>query len=379
VATSTYETPGDSARDAFESIPDITLLALDLGRPLSTERGAVAKALAMLHNLRGVSSLLSLTLWCRRQRVDVVHVTERPRDALFGLLLARLAGCACLVHAHTSFYAHPTSPISALADWALRHANGVVGVSRFTAATFERDANVPAERVFAVHNAVDVTVSQSDVSSDARLKMRRQLGIPDDAPVVGSVGRLMQGKDQASLLEAMVLVRETLPEARLIIAGLSADVAPDGRGTYGEYLVRRVDELGLRGAVVFTGFLAHHEMPRLYAAFDVFVHPCVEEPFGLVVVEAMARLQPVIAVNAGGIPEIIRQGVDGLLVPPREPALMAERIVGVLSDPVRAGQLARAGRERVLAAFTPGVQAAAMVSVYRRIAGRPATAALLQV
>ncbi|HEX8969443.1 MAG TPA: glycosyltransferase family 4 protein, partial [Chloroflexota bacterium] len=300
----------------------------------------------------------------RSQQVDVVHVTERPRDAMFGLLLARLAGCACLIHAHTSYYPHEPTFTLAASDWVLRQADAVVGVSDFTAGTFRRDAGIAPERVFAVHNAVDEGVLQAKLPDDAGVIVRRRLGISPDALVVGTVGRLMRGKDQASVVEAFGQVRAMRPDARLVIAGTAADTAPDGRGDYGDYLRRRVDDLGLHEAVTFTGLLPHREMPRLYAAFDLFVHPCVEEPFGLVVVEAMSRMLPVIAVSAGGVPEIVRPDVDGLLVPPRQPAALAEAITTLVNDPARAARLARSGRDRVLAAFTARAQAQTMLRVY---------------
>src|SRR5579862_9628556 len=85
-ATSTYEAAGTSTRAALESIPDLTVLPLDLGRPLTGQRGADRVA-ALLRNVRGAGSLVRFALICRRQCIDVIHVTERPRDVLFGLLL----------------------------------------------------------------------------------------------------------------------------------------------------------------------------------------------------------------------------------------------------------------------------------------------------
>jgi glycosyltransferase involved in cell wall biosynthesis len=369
-ATNVYELPGDSARQAFESIPELTLLPLDLGRPMSVQRG-LGRAQAILFNIRAIKTLVSIAAWCRKQRVDIVHVTERPRDALFGLILARLARCACLIHAHTSYYTHGRSLTDDIGDWTLRHADALVGVSGFTAATLWQAGPVLKERVFAVHNAVDTAILQSRLPPDARLAIRHQFGIAADASVVGAVGRLMPGKDQDSLVNAFAWVRQARPDARLIIAGVAADIAPDGLGgNYRDYLERRVAALGLNKSVVFTGYLPHETMAQLYAAFDLFAHPCVEEPFGLVLVEAMVRLLPVVAVNGGGVPEIIRDGVDGLLVPPRDPAAFARRIIELLADSARAQALARAGRARVLAAFTPEVQAAAMVAVYQQVVKR---------
>ena len=161
-ATSTYEAPGASTHAQLERIPDLRLLPIELGQPLSNRHG-VARALALARNMQGIFSLAQLAWLCRRERVDIIHVTERPRDALFGLLLARAAGAACLIHAHTSYYAHNASRLD---NWMLRRADALVGVSRFTAQTYIRDAHVPASRVFAVHNAAD-PVQFVPMSADA--------------------------------------------------------------------------------------------------------------------------------------------------------------------------------------------------------------------
>lgn len=365
-ATSTYEAPGASARAALESIPELTVLPLDLGRPLMGQQG-LAHAAAVVRNTQALACLARLAWLCRRERIDVIHVTERPRDAFFGLLLARLSGSACLIHAHTSYYRHDATR---LGDWTLRHADAVVGVSRFTASTFVRDARLPIDRVFALHNAVDSTVFVPDVPIAERTSMRLRLGIPDGVPLIGCVARLSRWKDQATLLDALVAVRRAVPDARLVLAGTSTDSAPDGQGDYKDYLIRRIAALGLADAVTFAGFVAQHEMPAFYAALDVLAHAAIEEPFGLALVEAMASARPVVAVGAGGVPEIIRDGVDGLLVPKGQPAAMAEALMRVLRDPAFSGRLAHRGRQRVCESFSPEGQAATMLAIYRRVASR---------
>jgi glycosyltransferase involved in cell wall biosynthesis len=362
-ATSSYEAPGASTRAALSAIPDLAVLPLDLGRPLSGQ-GGVKYVAALLRNLRDSTSLVRLAWICRRQHIDVIHVTERPRDVFFGQLLAHLAGSACIIHAHTSYYRHDASRLS---DWLLRQADAVVGVSRFTAGTFVQDAGLPANRVFAVHNAVDGTLFRPDVPRAERAAIRDRLGIPVEVPLIGCVARLSHWKNQATLLDALVAVRHAIPGVRLVLAGSSAGPAPDGQGDYKEYLIRRIAALGLHDAVTFAGFVPQHQMPGFYAALDVLAHPAVEEPFGLALVEAMACGRPVVAVGAGGIPEIIQDGVDGLLVPREQPEALAAALVRVLRDPMLARRLADAGRARVLATFNPERQAAEMLAVYRHV------------
>jgi glycosyltransferase involved in cell wall biosynthesis len=365
-ATSVREQPGVSVRKTLEAIPDLSLLTLDLGRPIGRHRG-LARAMALLANLRGTASLVRLARWCSDNDVDVIHVTERPRQALFGLLVARLAGCACLIHAHTIYYPRDATR---LANWRLRQAHAIVGVSRFTASSFEQLGEVSPGRVFTVHNAVDGDVFRPTRAAAGRAQMRQRLGIPHDAVVIGCVARLMQWKGQGTLLETFASVRQVLPTARLVLAGLPADNAPDGKGDYRDYLMRRIHALGLQDAVTLPGFLPQTEMPEFYGALDVLAHPSVEEPFGLAVVEAMASMCPVVAIDRGGIPEIVRHGMDGLLMPAENPTAMAEAIIMVLGNPVLAEQLAHSGRQRVLETFTPEIQAAAMLRVYEQIVAR---------
>jgi glycosyltransferase involved in cell wall biosynthesis len=362
-ATSALEEPNRSARAAFSAIPDVTVLPLELGQPMGSQRG-VGRATAVLDNARGAASLVPLARWCREQRVDIVHVTERPRQSLFGLLLARLAGCACLVHAHTTFYPHDATRLATLR---LRQADALVGVSHFTADSYRRLVGLPAARVFAVHNAVDTAVFAPVNAAAGREQMRRRLGIGDDVPLIGCIARLMRWKGQGTLLESFAEVRRSVPNAQLVLAGSPADSAPDGVGDYRDYLLRRTTALGLEGAVSLPGFLPPSDMPAFYGALDVVAHPSMEEPFGLAIVEAMACERPVVAIDGGGVPEIITSGVDGLLVPAEEPDAMARAVVRLLKDRDTGRQLATRGRAHVLDRFTPDKQAAAMLDVYRRV------------
>jgi glycosyltransferase involved in cell wall biosynthesis len=362
------ELPGVSVHAALAAIDDLELQTLDLGRPIGRHHG-LARIRPVLDNLRGMSSLVRLALWCRSNGVDIVHVTERPRQALFGLLVARLAGAACLIQAHTVYYPRDATRFS---NWRLHQADAVVGVSNFVARSFQRHGQLPEDRVFAVHNAVDANVFCPEVAAMGRDEMRQQLGLPHDAVVIGCVARLMAWKGQDVLLQAFTRVRGQIPRAHLVLAGTSAESAPDGRGDYRDYLLRQVSNLGLDGYVHLPGFLLQTAMPRFYGALDLVAHPSIEEPFGLAVVEAMASGRPVVAVNRGGIPEIIRDGLDGVLVPAQEPTALASAIVHLIHQPQLAAQLSGAGRRRVVEVFTPEAQAERMARIYETVAIRRA-------
>ena len=364
VATNALEPGEESARAAFESVANLHVTTAHLGRPLTgTQRPS--RVLALAANGRALASVARLALWCRQQGVDIVHVTERPRNALLGVLLARLADAACLIHAHTAYYEHDANT---LGDWTLKRADAIVGVSAFTADTYRRAGISGRAGVFAVPNAVDTTVFAPTTSAADGEVVRRRLGVPVGVPLVGCVARISRWKDQETLLQALPAIREAIPGAHLVLAGVTASESPDGRGDYRDFLDRRILELGLEQAVTFVGFVPHAEMPQFYGALDVLAHPAIEEPFGLAVVEAMASGVPVVAVAAGGVPEIVRADQDGLLVSVRDPGAMADAIVRIVNHQELADRLAASGRQRVCTSFTPQIQAANMLRVYQRVA-----------
>lgn len=362
-ATNIHEVPGEPMLAAFAQIPELTLEPVDFGQPM----GGGSRVQSLLRSARGAMSIAQLAVLCRREKIDIIHVTERPRDALFGLMLARAAGSKCLMHAHTSYYGHDSGRLT---NWTLRHVDGVVGVSRFTASTYVQSTGLPPERVYGVHNAVDSDIFTPPATPEARIAIRERFGVAPDAQLIGCVARLMRWKGQTDLLKAFAVIRQTHPGARLLLAGTSSDDAPEGGGDFRDYLDRDVERLGLGDAVIFTGFLPYDEMPAVFGALDVVAHPAVEEPFGLAVVEAMACERPVVAVHGGGVPEIIRDEVDGLLVSREAPDELAAALLRVLGDHELAARLGRAGRRRVVNHFSPQRQAEVIAEVYRQVVKR---------
>lgn len=172
------------------------------------------------------------------------------------------------------------------------------------------------------------------------------------------VGRLHRQKGVDTLVRAVPL----LPP------GCPVTLAGDGpeRGA----LRRLAAELGVADRVRVTGFLPHREVPRLLAAAQVAVLPSRYEELGTALVEAMAAGRPVVASRVGGIPELVRDGVDGLLVPPEDPVALAAAISRLLADPVLAAELGANGRARV-AGHDWAVLAGRILDIYRAV-GRPA-------
>jgi glycosyltransferase involved in cell wall biosynthesis len=173
------------------------------------------------------------------------------------------------------------------------------------------------------------------------------LELPSRVPIVGLVGRLQPWKGQTRLLEAQALLRERGRELHtLIVGGDSYGLSP----RYAELVGELVSRLGLTGAVTMTG-----EVPDAgpyIERMDVLVNASDPEPFGIVLLEAMARGVAVMAVNSGGPSEFIEHGRTGVLATSGEPAALADALEPLLASPELRGELARAGRERYLREFT---------------------------
>jgi len=324
----------------FGGIPDIRL------RPTTFAPGFRHRSLAA--RVRGVraaaafpSDLVRLIRYIRRERIDVIHGTDRPRDAVYSVVLGRLTGARSVVHVHVAWSDGYSGP----AKWGVRSADAVFGISRFVTQTVVA-TGTPGERVHTILNCVDP--SRWDPSVDGS-GVRREFGIPPNAPLLASVSRLFGQKGQRELLRALALVRQEVPEVRLLIVG-DDDVHVHG-SSFTEELKVLARDLGVDQRVVFTG--GRSDIPQIMAACDVFSMPSFEEPFGLVFLEAMAMGRPVVALNNGGTPEVVEHGRSGLLAAPFDVAAIAGHLVTLLTDGELRARMGAYGRARVLDYFNP--------------------------
>lgn len=199
------------------------------------------------------------------------------------------------------------------------------------------------------------------VRGESPAALRARLGLPAHGPLIGIVGRLQRWKGMHTLVAAMPQVRDRHPGAHLVIVGGAHDTEP----RYGDELRAQVRALGLDGSVTFAGFQG--DVPRWMQAMDVVVHASDREPFGIVVVEAMALGKPVVAGDAGGPTEIITDGVDGLLAPFGDAPALARAIGRFLDDPAFAARCGAAAHRRAQD-FSAERYAARLVEAVRELA-----------
>jgi glycosyltransferase involved in cell wall biosynthesis len=214
---------------------------------------------------------------------------------------------------------------------------------------------VPADRTVTVHEGIDV----DRVANEPAVNVHEAFWLPHDAPVVGNIAALVPHKGQRYLIEAAHRVVQEIPDARFVILG---------EGELREHLERQVRDHHLEKHVLLPGFRT--DVIGCLKAFDLFVMSSVTEGLGTSLLDAMACARPIVATDAGGIPEIVKDGVNGLLVPPRDAASLAAAIVRALKDQALRTRMGAAGLTRVRERFTVDRMIAETAAVYARVGGR---------
>jgi len=194
--------------------------------------------------------------------------------------------------------------------------------------------------------------------------VRAEFGITDSCPVVGMVANVGPGKGFEYLLEAAVMIKRRYPEAVFLIVGAKLD----NRRRYWSALMQQTAKLGLDRNVIFTG--RREDVPQLLRAMTVYVHPSEAEACPMAVLEASASGLPVVATDVGGTRELVRNGVTGLLIEPREPSEIANAVIRLLASPEVARRMGMAGAERMSKFFSLDACVEGHVRMYATVLGR---------
>jgi len=195
---------------------------------------------------------------------------------------------------------------------------------------------------------------------------KRRLGLPTEGPLIGIVGRLQRWKGMHVLVEAMPRILQAHPDAHCVVVGGDHALEPD----YPDWLRERIDALGLANKVTLAGL--QHNVPEWMQAMDVVVHASDREPFGIVVIEALALGKPVVAGDAAGPTEIITDGVDGLLTRYGDAPALAQAVLRYLDDPAFAARTGTAARQRAQE-FSTRRYAQKLVATLQELLPRPST------
>lgn len=286
----------------------------------------LASALENLFNL--APTVLKYYRAFRRDRIDLVYLNNDASCNAAAMVAARLAGLPMVLHAR-GFHADTRGT-----RWAISCLDHCMPVSRAVEAELLQ-LGLPAERSTVVHEGLDL---DSFAPRPASERIRAEFGFSPGQPLITLVGGLIDWKGQDVLLDAAPRILQRYPDARILLVG-----AAYGRDdSYARTIARRVAEPALAGKVLLLG--GRQDVPDILSVSSVVLHAStLPEPFGRTFLEGMALGRPVIASGEGGPLDVIEDGVDGLLVTPRDPGLLADAVLRILDDPALAQRLGANG------------------------------------
>ena len=305
-----------------------------------------------------LSAAWKLARLVKRIAPDVIHAHDPHGVAMASLALSLGAPAAkggpmpvLVASRRVDFHLKGNS----FSRWKYRQVDCFIAASEAIRRMLVADG-VPADRTVTVHEGIDV----EHVLAAPAVNVHEAFFLPHGAPVVGNVAALVPHKGQRYLVEAAHQAVQQVPDARFVILG---------EGDLREQLEKQVREHHLEKHVLLPGFRT--DVLGCIKGFDLFVMSSVTEGLGTSLLDAMACARPIVATTAGGIPEMVEDGVNGLLVPPRDHTELADAIVRALKDDALRQRMGDAGFARVNARFTVDRMVAETASVYGRVAGRP--------
>ena len=275
--------------------------------------------------------------WLREQRIDLIHLNNSITRHHDWMMAAMLIGIPCITHERG------LNPRYSWLDRTLaRRLNLIIPMSRWIQDHMVA-RGVSPDNIRVLYDGLDprrLTVVRNPA------EMRREWTVGPDQPMIGIIGNVRVWKGQEVVVRALVEVAQQRPDVVCFFVG--AATAEDE--PYESRLNAIIREAGIEANVRFTGYQS--QVPDFINMLSIVIHASVEpEPFGMVVLEGMAMRKPVIGSRAGGVIEMVIEGVTGFTFPPGDPHVLAARLLELLKDPERARQMGEAGYQRVLKDF----------------------------
>lgn len=273
----------------------------------------------------------------RQVGADIVHFSDE-RAAEHNSLAALLARTRRVCHLRVSY---PT--LGLRERLCLLPIQSFIFVSKEAKDTFA--ISLPESKARVVYDAVEVPAEDM---TESNASVRREFGIPESAPIIGVVARVSRQKDYFTLADAAVQILAKRPDTRFLIVGDNSLV--DLNRSHYEEVAAKLDALGISDSFIFTGHRT--DVPRLIAAMDLCVLSTHREGFPLSILESMAMRKAVIATAVGGIPEIIKPGVNGYLHEHGNSKELADATISLIEDPEKTKRFGAAAAEHVRQNFS---------------------------
>jgi glycosyltransferase involved in cell wall biosynthesis len=368
----TVVTPGNQSLPACESFDGVKIIRFPMELPPDltygrvaqsrvTYLGKIARIVVMTHYLE--AQYRATMAAAREQEADVIHAHWAIPTGPAAVHAARRLRIPSVITMHggdvyvnpeqgydfpTRWYVRP--PLR----WTLRKADALTAITE--------DCRQHALRAGAPADSIRLVFNGTDLRRFSPVEHRN--GDPRFGPqMIFACRQLFPRKGIRFLIEAAAQLKPRFPDLKVVVAG---------DGFERPELVRLAADLGIAADVTFLGWVPNNELPPYYRAAAVSVIPSLEEGFGIPAAEAMGCETPVVASDAGGLPEVVENGITGLVVPRGDSSALAAAIGSLLADPERRLRMGQAGRERALRLFDWDRTAAQFEQIYREVgAGAP--------
>jgi len=256
--------------------------------------------------------------------IRIIHLNNSVFTGLEWLIAAKITGRKIIAHQRSYFEGFPKIYV-----YHSRFFDHILGISNSTK-EFLHKYGVKLDKYTTFYDRIDINKFRSNVTV-SRDAVREEFSITKEQPLIGIVGNLQRWKGQMTVVEAVHLLKDRYPGLRCLLVGDSSKIAKDDVQYYDE-LISKIKAYSLRENIIITGFRT--DVANLLNAMDIFIHASIRpEPWGLVVLEAMAMGKAIIASNDGGPVEMIVNGESGYLVEPGKPETLAEKLDLLLADP----------------------------------------------
>lgn len=276
----------------------------------------------------------------RKEKIVIIHSHNFSAN-FWGRLVGYLARVPILITTeHT--VATTKSALQKYIDYYLsKITDKIIAVSKNVKDSHVEEEGIKSETIVTIYNGIEPHSNQESEISLYRSKLLNELGIDCTNMIIVTVGRLEPPKGYQYLLNAIPIVKKVYPQARFVFVGA---------GSLKNKLEETAIKLNIRDKVIFTGFRA--DATNILSAFDLCVIPSIREGFSITLLEAMSVGTPIVATDVGGNSEAIVNKESGLIVPPKDPKLLASSIIEILKNKTMSEKIGKKAKERYLANFT---------------------------
>jgi glycosyltransferase involved in cell wall biosynthesis len=311
-----------------------------------------------LHPVKDILAVVDLIFFLRKKRYHIVH-THNSKAGFVGRLAAKITCIPVVIHTVHGFAFHDQEPVwrqslfRNLEKFASHMCDKMIFISQPLVDWALREKIVlRRDKIAKVYSGIDLDRFRP-VTEDEKNRIREKWDLGHDDVVIGIVSKLWEGKGHETLIRAFKEVKKDIKKARLIIVG---------EGPLDRMLHDLVDRLGLSDSVLFTGF--QMDVAAIISSFDVAVLPSYFEGMGRVLLEAMAMEKPVVASRVGGIPDLVKDNVNGLLITPGDAKGLADALKKLLNDKGLANIMGREGRKRINDKFSADAMVRSISDIY---------------